>query len=93
MNKGLTISLLEGAGVLAEVVFNFVLPSLVSLVGWRGALACNAGMLLVASLVIGYLQWWQALDPVRALVVGGSVEGVSDPSEKEPLISRKNKCP
>ena len=90
-NKGLIVSLLEGAGASARPVFNFVLPSLVSLVGWRGVLVCNAGMLVVASLALSYLQWWEAVDPVRALVVGGSGEGLPGPSEKEPLISGRKK--
>ena len=46
-------------------------------------LTCNAGMLVLASPVLGYLEWWQAVDPVRALVVGGSDEGASDSSEKD----------
>ena len=90
-NKGLIVSLLEGVAQLTEALFNFVLPSLVSLVGWRGVLVCNAGLLVVTSLVLSYLQWWEAVDPARALVVGGSGEGVSDPSEKEPLISGRKK--
>ena len=90
-NKGLIVSFLETAGLLGEALFNFVLPSLVSLVGWRGVLVCDAGILVVASLVLSYLQWWEAVDPVRALVVGGSGEGLPGPSEKEPLISGRKK--
>ena len=90
-NKGLIVGIVNFAGYLGTAVFNIVLPSLVSLVGWRGVLAYTADMLLVASLVFGYLQWWQAVDPVRALVVGGSGEGLPGPSEKEPLISGRKK--
>ena len=90
-NKGLIVGLLEGMGFLGAAVFSLALPSLVSLVGWRGVLVCTTGMLVVASLVFGYLQWWEAVDPVRPLVVGGSGEGLPCPSEKEPLISGKNK--
>ena len=89
--KDLIVILLEGAGVLSEVLFNFALSPLVSLVPWRGVLVCNTDLLVVTSLVFGYLQWREAVDPVRALVVGDSGEGVSDPIEKEPLISGKNK--
>ena len=48
-NKGLIVSFLETAGLLGEALFNFVLPSLVSLVGWRGVMVGCAGMLVVAS--------------------------------------------
>ena len=82
-NKGLIVGIIDCAGYLSITLCNFFLPSLVSLLGWSGVLACNASMLVVASLVIGYLQWWQAVDPVRALVVGGSGEGVADSRKKD----------
>ena len=82
-NKGMVVGLMDCAGYLSITLCNFFLPSLVSLLGWSGVLACNASMLVVASLVIGYLQWWQAVDPVRALVVGGSGEGVAGSRKKD----------
>ena len=82
-NKGLIVCMLDFAGYVSITIFNFVLPSLLSLVEWKGVLAINAGMLVLSGVVMSYLQWWQAVDPVRALVVDGSGEGASDLSKKD----------
>lgn len=81
-NKAFIISMGDCAGFLAITLFNYVLPRLLSTVGWGGVMAINAAMLVLSSAVMAYLQWRQMVDPVRELVVPRLAERGSEFNKK-----------
>ena len=67
-NKGLINSILNFSGYFGTCIFNVTVPSLVSSAGWEGVIKLNATLLVLGAALIGYLQWWEVVDPAQELV-------------------------
>ena len=82
-NKALIVSLIDFIGNIGIVLLNVAIPQLVARVGWGGVIVVNAILVVLSAVIISYLQWWQIVKPVEALVVRPAVEKKSESSKKD----------
>ena len=81
-SKALIVSLMDFIGYISIALFNIAIPQLVARVGWGGVIVLHAILVVFSAVIISYLQWWQIVKPVEALVVRPAVQRKSESSKK-----------
>jgi len=82
-SKALIVSLNDFTGNMSTALFTIAIPQLVARVGWGGVIVLHAILVVLSAVIISYLQWWQIVKPVEALVVRPAVEKKAESSKKD----------